>query len=169
MRSSIGYLNRVVDRDLRKTKDFFGQSWKYVVKNIKHGRWFWCRSPVVVFHDLWWWIKYRTTHRFHFVKITSLKPGWVDTDYRLLHASFTLLENYVEREKPFHIINWNDSDDSREYANEIHALYLWWKKHKIEVENAKTEFESVNVEDERYKEETENLIRLMKIRQALWT
>lgn len=167
MRSSHDYLSRVVARDIH-TKGVFGQSWKYVERNIKHARWFFCRSPLRVFHDLLWWVKHRTTRRFHVLHIRSLKPGWCDTDHRLLHASFTLLEDYVEREKPFKIIEWNDSDESREFANEIHSLYLWWKRYKTRNERY-TGFESINQEDERYREETANLIRLMNIRHVLWT
>lgn len=170
MRSAHDYLSRVVARDIHIKAGLFGQSWKYVERNIKHARWFWCRSPLRVFHDLLWWVRHRTTHRFHVLKLRSLKPGWWDIDYRLLHASFTLLEDYVEREKPFKRVKWNEDDDSREYSNEIHSLYLWWKKHQVDANNRLyTGFDSVNAEDERYKEETANLIRLMNIRRVLWT
>lgn len=161
MRSSFTRLSRIIDRDSR----WLPQSWKYVEKNIKHAKWFWCRSPLRVAHDLWWWIRHRTTNRYHVLRIGSLTPGWWDVDTRLLHASFTLLESYVENEKPFKHIEWNDTDESREHANEIHSLYMWWKWRK----SADLDYESLEEENERYNEETENLIRLMKIRMTLWT
>lgn len=154
-------ISRIIDRDGRPG---VSQSWKYVHRNIKHAKWFFCRSPLTVFRDLLWWVKYRTTHRFHVLHIESLKPGWCDTDYRLLHASFTLLEKYVENEKPFKVIQWNHSDHSRENANEIHDLYLWWKRYKELPETF-----DLDVENGRYQQETDNLIRLMKIRMTLWT
>jgi len=36
-------------------------------------------------------------HRYHIVK-TGLKPGWHDTDERILHANFQLLVDYIESE-----------------------------------------------------------------------
>jgi hypothetical protein len=46
-----------------------------------------------------WWIKYRTTHRYHVLTIRSLAPGYADADTRLLHAAFSLLVDFVEIEK----------------------------------------------------------------------
>lgn len=162
MRSSFGRLSRILDRDFN-AKDW-PQSWKYVVNNIKHVQWFFCRNPLYVFKDLIWWVRYRTTNRFHVLKIGSLKPGWWDADTRILHASFALLEDYVEREKPFKIVAWNEDDRSREFSNEIHDLYLWWKRHK-----ALEDTDTTEEEGDRYQQETENLVRLIKIREVLWT
>lgn len=44
------------------------------------------------------WIKYRTTRRFHVLKMRTLEPGYYDTDTRMLHAVFQLLVDYVEVE-----------------------------------------------------------------------
>ena len=176
MRAAWNSFSRIIDRNARHIEanpkktlfsEFTSQSWKYVESNFKHWWWFWSRNPLYVFKDLTWWIRYRTTNRFHVLKMPSMKPGWCDTDGRLLHASFTLLENYVEKEKPFKIIDWTDCDTSREYANEIHDLYLWWKRRKKQI--MEDHYVSLENEDILYKEETENLIRLMKIRMCLWT
>lgn len=130
-----------------------------------HTKWWLLHRPFLKkLHDIKWWIRYRTTHKFHTVKIPTLKPGWYDTDTRLLHASFALLENYVEREKPFNFIEWNDSDDSREMANEIHRLYYWWQRRKRE-----DDLNSIEEEDLRYREETDNLVKLVQMRRGLWT
>lgn len=161
MRRTWGYLSRVVARE--KTT-WWPQSWKYASKNIKHARWFFCRNPLIVARDLLWWIKYRTTHRFHVIKLNTLHPGWWDTDSRLLHASFALLENYIERERPFHIIDWDTGDENCDNANTIHELYLWWKRYKT-LDDAST----IEEENERYQVETDNLVRLMKLRMLLWT
>lgn len=48
-------------------------------------------------NDIAWWIKYRTTHRYHVVK-TGLGPGYYDCDTVILHTNFTILVNYVEGE-----------------------------------------------------------------------
>jgi hypothetical protein len=139
-------------------------SHKYVERNLKHVKWFWCRNPIRVSHDLIWWVRHRTVNRYHIIE-TGLKPGWWDTDTRLLHAAFTLLENFVESEKPFKRTEYNVEDVDREFANEIHSLYIWWKHRK------KIDIIYLNAidEDRLYKEDTENLVRLMKIRATLWT
>lgn len=166
VRQTWGRLSRILARDKDTIKNQEPpQTWKYVENNIRHWRWFWCRNPMRVLKDLWWWVKHRTIKRFHVLKLRGLTPGWWDTDTRLLFASFTLLEDYVEREKPFKIVEWNDDDTSRDYANEIHSLYLWWKRRKA----CHNDSISIEEEDKRYTEETENLLRLMKIRGVLWT
>jgi hypothetical protein len=165
MRGTWGRLHRIIARDKATLKgNGVPQSWKYVEKNIQHIKWFFCRSPLRVLRDLSWWVRHRTTNRHHVLNL-GLKPGWWDTDTKLLHASFTLLEDYVELEKPFKTIEWNDDDSSREYANEIHSLYLWWKHHKA----MSTDSVSWELENANYEEETANLIRLIKIRGTLWT
>jgi hypothetical protein len=42
-------------------------------------------------------IRYRTKHRYHLVD-TGLKPGYYDTDTRMLHSCFNLFVDYVEIE-----------------------------------------------------------------------
>jgi hypothetical protein len=142
---------------------------RYVVSKMAdwaHYKWWIFHRPFLKkLHDIKWWIKHRTTHKYNMVKMPTLKPGWYDTDTRLLHASCALLENYVERERPFTHVEWNDGDESREIANEIHSLYYWWQRHKRFVGSDAT----MQEEDEMYKAETANLVRLMQIRRALWT
>ena len=157
-------LSRVIARDTKSLNGYKPQSWKYVESNIRHAKWFFCRNPYNVFRDLVWWVRHRTTHRFHVLHINSLKPGWWDTDTRLLHAAFTLLEEHVEKEKPFKVTEWNSTDESREHANEIHDLYLWWKRRK----NAPSP-DTIEEEDKAYKTDSANLIRLINIRGTLWT
>lgn len=45
-----------------------------------------------------WWIRHRTTDRFHVIK-TGLPPGFVSVDEQMLHASFTVFKDFVELEK----------------------------------------------------------------------
>ena len=44
-----------------------------------------------------WWIRHRTTNRYHVVK-TGLEPGWHDVDEKILHVCFNMLVDYVEQE-----------------------------------------------------------------------
>ena len=48
--------------------------------------------------DVKYWVLNRTTRRFHIVK-TGLKPGYHDTDTRMLYACFSLLSDFVELER----------------------------------------------------------------------
>lgn len=164
MTSPWSRLSRVFGRETKTGDGYINQSWKYVQNNLRHYKWFWSRNPLRIARDLIWWLRYRTTNKNHVVK-TDLTPGWWDADSRLVHASFAILERFVEQEKPFDRIEWNEDDASREYSNEIHALYLWWKVHK----NVDINSETLEQESKRYEEETENLVRLAKIRMCLWT
>jgi len=63
-----------------------------------------------------------------YLKIQTLEKGWHDKDEILLHAAFQLLVDFVEKEDPGRIVNWN-SDESHKHAwKEIRELYKWWKE-----------------------------------------
>ena len=62
-----------------------------------------------------------------YLKIQTLEKGWHDKDEILLHAAFQLLVDFVEKEDPGRIVDWN-SDESHKHAwKEIRELYKWWK------------------------------------------
>lgn len=44
------------------------------------------------------WIRYRTYNRYHIVD-TGLSPGYYEISEKILHASFNLLKDFVEKEK----------------------------------------------------------------------
>lgn len=48
-------------------------------------------------HNAKLWILYRTTHRYHVLNL-GIAPGCYDTDYRMFHACFALLGQFVEQE-----------------------------------------------------------------------
>lgn len=48
--------------------------------------------------DLYWWILYRTTEKYHIIKLRGLKPGFHENDTRILYAIFTILEDYYDLE-----------------------------------------------------------------------
>ena len=60
------------------------------------------------------------------LKIHTLDKGWCDKDRILLHAAFQLLVDFVEREKPDRIVDWNWSPEHKQAWGEIRALYKWW-------------------------------------------
>lgn len=97
------------------------------------------------------WIKHRTINKYHIVN-TRLKPGYHDYDTRLLHSSFSLLEEYVEEIGGIKGIEskidnlykyWEaDSDDvkfdyraSIDVYKEIKRLYIWWTQTYVEYDD----------------------------------
>lgn len=106
------------------------------------------------------------------VRIPTLYRGhWIDADLRLLHAAFTLLVEYVEKEQ-------GGVSDYQKYIDELNAepgncrgqveaekellfLYQWWKQQNYE------DWEGSRRET--YTKNTQMLIRLCRARGRMWT
>lgn len=95
--------------------------------------------------------------------IESLGEGWCDKDEVLLHAAFQLLKDCVEKEALFNgHIDWTENGDVEAMKAELLFLYEWWEaRSKVELAVPLTSFG--------YAEDTAMLIRLVTVRQALWT
>ncbi len=65
-----------------------------------------------------------------YLKIHTLEKGWCDKDEVLLHAAFQLLTDFIEKEKPETIIDWNADELQKKTWKEIKLLYNWWKKER---------------------------------------
>ena len=124
---------------------------------------------------------------------TGLTPCWYDRDYLMLVACFTILKDYVEKERPDEMIDWSHNEEHQKAWDEIQSLYKWWKidrptRESIEenLYNSLQEYkpekreEIIKIDREIYKqinqlekdwekEDNENLMRLIKIRGYLWT
>lgn len=87
------------------------------------------------------------------LKIESLPSAkqWVDRDNIMLHSCFQILKDCVEKEEvDIHC----DYEAHKEFVDEVRFLYKWWcERYKSENKD----------------EDDEMLLRLMKIRTALWT
>ncbi len=94
------------------------------------------------------------------LKIESLGEDWRDKDSVMLHACFQLLKDCVEKEDLLlgHI-DWNSDDAHRLAKAELEDLYRWWLSYK----------EADIPEPGHYEVETSYLVRLVKVRWALWT
>lgn len=58
----------------------------------------WIRSKIInPIEDAIWWVKYRTTSRYHILKLDT-DPGYMDDSEKILYANFTILKNYVEND-----------------------------------------------------------------------
>ena len=200
--------------------------------------------PVLRTYDnVKYWFKYRTTTKHHVVN-TGLKPGWYDTDTRILNANFQMLCDYVEVEcawmyyafrcekglkhptpwykRPFTQfrskelgiksleldINEGKHPPTVEGSKKILKLYKWWNEERpnrpdpwqrVNTLSEKEDWTSPFVkkqnkdgtiefvmkeqspqmkravkaasikESQQYEEDTKMLIKLMKIRDSLWT
>lgn len=92
------------------------------------------------------------------LRIKTLDKGWSDKDNVMLHACFQLLTDFVEKEGMHDNTDWNYNEDYRAAKNEIDELLGWWKERITEELN-----------EEQYETDTKMLIRLVKIREYLWT
>jgi len=87
------------------------------------------------------------------LKIESLPSAkqWVDRDEIMLHSCFQILKDCVEKEE---VDTHCDYEFHKEFVDEVRFLYKWW------CERSKSENQD---------EDDVMLLRLMKIRTALWT
>jgi hypothetical protein len=60
------------------------------------------------------------------LKITTLSKGWHNKDEVLLHAAFQLLTDFVEKERPDKIVDWDFDERHKNAWAEITSLYEWW-------------------------------------------
>jgi hypothetical protein len=95
------------------------------------------------------------------LKIETLTGDWCDNDIAMLHVCFKLLTDCVETENLLNgHIDWTSTEEMQKIKIEIETLYIWW----LERKNKENDLDS-----EQYNEDNEMLIRLIKIRQHLWT
>ena len=64
------------------------------------------------------------------LKIHTLQKGWSDKDHVMLHAAFQLLVDFMKKEKPDKIVDWNANSEHRHAWKEICALYNWWSQER---------------------------------------
>ena len=65
--------------------------------------------------------------RPHLIKTDLPKSSWYDTDHRMLYGMMKMLVDYVEEEKCFEVIEWNNDERHKEVARKIKKIYNWWK------------------------------------------
>lgn len=77
-------------------RDYPFQYWLNWTLPIGYKRW---KRKLIT--DPYWWVRYRTTDRNHVIRIRTIEPGWMDRSELLLHSSFQVLVDFVERELPW--------------------------------------------------------------------
>lgn len=115
--------------------------------------------------EIYWNIRYRTTDRYHVLNISSKENKWVrgyaDVSDRMLYSCFSLLVNFVETSASG--VSWEWNEDLLKVEKEMNLLYKWWMK-----ERPKRNWE-VSKHGQFEKEDSDNLIRLVNIREYLWS
>lgn len=120
---------------------------------------------------------------------SEIKNNWIDRDELLLMAAFAVLCDFVEKEKPFRFHYTKSRGDGKE----IYALYKWWTKQRgVEFKKAQALMDEcgklapkvIGSTNKRYskalnkafkadyalqKKDDRMLLRLVKIRNLLWT
>lgn len=100
------------------------------------------------------------------LKIDTLTEGWSDKDNVMLHACFQLLIDCIEKEKLHELTDWSQSEQFVEAKKEIDILEDWWRQRITAEEQGKIHPE---FHTDEYEKDNEMLIRLIKVRQYLWT
>lgn len=107
-------------------------------------------------------------------ELTGYDGGWCDSDFRMLYACFQILCDFVKLERGLEMLKYQFeakdpymSEEGLEYRRqtyeEVFALHHWWTVERP----ARRALNDIG--DPFYAQDTEMLLRLIKIRQALWT
>lgn len=121
----------------------------------------------------WDWIKFHTTRRWHVLDLRhrDYEYGWMDVDELMVVALFKLLERYVEEEDGLTEL-FGSAQTTLECGfperaqelfalyDEIRVLYTWWLYDRGN--------ENLSM-IEAHKKDTEMAMRLLQIREYLWT
>lgn len=137
--------------------------------------------PVDLYHSIRIYFK-NSKGNTHVLDGGLEKGQWYDLTYRIPHCLLYELEKFIEKEKGLEVHEWEKTltfnedwgvkPDDEKYGKLTHqalaaieqdAIYQWWKENK-----GKKDIDFEN-EDTYLKEEEEMLIRLIKIRNSLWT
>lgn len=70
------------------------------------------------------------------LKITTIPRNseWWDKDAVLLHACFQILVDFIEKERPQRIVDYNHDRKHRMEWKELQTLYRYWKKERPKLE-----------------------------------
>jgi len=119
-------------------------------------------------NDIKWWFLHRfhPKYRYHIIK-TGLKPGYYDSDSRILRACFGELNNFVENcaDK----IDWRSSSDEHFQAYcTMKELWYWWNCMRGNEWKELDDAFSFEKEGKLILKDNQQLIKLMKIRHFMW-
>lgn len=71
--------------------------------------------------------KHRKTHPY-LLKIFGLNRKYCDPVELILQANFQILVDFVEKEKPEEVVNWDSDPEHAKARDTFKGLYYWWTK-----------------------------------------
>lgn len=80
-----------------------------------------------IIHDIWYKIECKFYYKYNVVKIKSLPSTWVDRDNLLVHCMFTVLDDFITKERIDEIIDWDSDKEHRQARNKMTEIINWWK------------------------------------------
>lgn len=99
------------------------------------------------YNNFFYWLRCMTIDRYHFLDLRTkdYRWGWMDQDWRMFHACFSCLVDFVEKEKglehmSFQVTAWKEENhlglaerekislECQQNHDEVKELYDWWKK-----------------------------------------
>lgn len=178
--------------------DYTWEMWEADAKKAHPSRYFmsetmptWFRIYLGRLGRTWYWVKSHTYKKQHLLDMRSPEYpydyGYADPVSLMIIAPFRILQDFVEKEKPFERINWDSDPGHIHAASEIKDLYRWWMigrgEEQKRLDALQTEwyakrlapegnllFEELNkMEQDLNDKDTEQTVRLIKIRNYLWT
>ena len=100
------------------------------------------------------------------LNISTLTGEYCDKDIVILHACFQLLTDFVDKEEAFTShVDWEYNKEHKQAKHIIKELYKWWEERKMR-DNL---LDMNDLEKDQYEEDNMMLIKLIKVRQFLWT
>ena len=101
---------------------------RYFVTNIASAVYNYCIRAYTTVYD---YIRYRTFNRYHII-YTGLPPGYCELDDKLLHGSFNLLKDFVEKERAWSWQRWHADTDPLTTKEQLPLYYeLFYRKPEL--------------------------------------
>jgi hypothetical protein len=105
--------------------------YKYPESHWKFRVWrFFARSKKIP-GNIWWWVRYHTTDRYHILDLRhkGYPYGWRDVPEKMEMALFALLVDFVEKEKGFEgHVDWDYNREVRAVRAKAMELHEWWTR-----------------------------------------
>jgi hypothetical protein len=127
---------------------------------------------------MFYWIRTHTYNKYHMIDLRcptwglEYNWGWIDRCEALLIANFQILKEFVEKEEPFKHGDWSTSLEHQNAEKEIKELYNWWVKERVKEHEVSLKLigkKRWSIRKKLEKKDDKMLLRLIKIREYLWT
>ena len=94
--------------------------------------------PFRQLRDFRHYLKHCFILKMHLIETGLPKGSWYDTDTRMLYGLMSMLDDFINKEKCFETIVWDDDPEHIRVKNEILAINSWWlnyhnRKDEIEI------------------------------------